>query len=384
MEVGRRRRRRDVQVLTANRLRALCEWQTSSLSCEEVLGSGKYGTVYASRDDRASVMKESVTKGGARPGLRKQAFREHVIALLQSLMVLEGCTPHLPLHYAVSISACGPCMRGNMFMERFSGSLVDLATKCLCSDEDWICLLFQLLSTFAALASVFGISHNDSYPRNILIHQDARAQRVVYRCGGATYALRWPFFAAVTDFGIATSASLMGALHCPEVSDGLVGLELPPAFGAVPPEHHILKYKHLPTFCRDAYTVLKWARFRSKSLPEASASVKCWAKASLALLDNVRSQCDAPEGLLHFVHEIFEDDWLRACGISVRLRAPSTEPPDFAFPVTEERKQDMLRRAAIALQGLPLYETPEARSGGASEHSRQGGKGDGRNDDVHQ
>jgi len=376
MEAGR-----DIKALTANRLRALYQWHSSSLSCE-VLGSGKYGTVYAAGGDRASVMKESVTKG-ARPSLRKQAFREHVIALLQSLMVLEGCTPHLPLHYAVSISACGPCMRGNMFMERFSGSLVDLAAKCLRSDEDWVCLLFQLLSTFAALGAVFGISHNDAYPRNILISQDTRAQRVVYRCGSATYALRWPFFAAVTDFGIATSTSLMGALQCPEVSDGLVDLEPASDFGSAAPEHHILKYKRLPTFCRDAYTVLKWVRFCSKSLPEAPTPVRRWAGASLALLDSVRGQCDAPEGLLHFVQEIFEDDWLRACGLSLRLRVSSTEPPDFAFPVSEDRKEEMLRRAAAALQGLPLREDPEARSAVASGRPCQGGKGNGRKHDVY-
>lgn len=236
---GRVKEMRGVEVLTAARAQDFYDWRAGEPQVH--IGSGKYGRVYSS--GRSAVLKESVT----RAGLCKQAFREHVMGLLQTLLVLQACTPHLPLHYGTSIVAEGVLMRGHMYMERFEGSLIDLR-GCLRTESDWLSLLFQLLLTFVALALLFGVTHNDAYPRNILINSQSSAPRVIYRCQEKSYALEWSFMAALTDFGIATTPLLMGHRSAPEVAERLEALELPPDFASTPPRHHILRYKSLPLF----------------------------------------------------------------------------------------------------------------------------------------
>ena len=309
------------------------------------IGSGKYGRVYSS--GRSAVLKESVT----RAGLCKQAFREHVMGLLQTLLVLQACTPHLPLHYGTSIVAEGVLMRGHMYMERFEGSLIDLR-GCLRTESDWLSLLFQLLLTFVALALLFGVTHNDAYPRNILINSQSSAPRVIYRCQEKSYALEWSFMAALTDFGIATTPLLMGHRSAPEVAERLEALELPPDFASTPPRHHILRYKSLPLFSRDAYTVLQWTCFDPR-LPRAPPAVQLWARSALRLLNEIRESLKEAEGLARFFHAIFSSSWLATCGLPP-LEVDGALTPDFTVPADDSARGHMLAQAAAALQTLPL------------------------------
>ena len=345
----------DVEAIAAKRVRDLYDWRLGQ--AQERIGAGKYGRVYSVGPGCAAILKESVTR--RRAGMCKQAFREHIIGLLQTLLVLEACTPHLPLHYGAAIAAGGRCMRGRMYMERFEGSLVDLG-GCLGAEADWLSLLFQLTSTFAALALLFGVTHNDAYPRNILISPRARARRVVYRCQGRSYVLHWPFLAALTDFGIATSPLLMGKRTAPEVSEHLSNLEVPSNFASCPPQHHILKYKSLPLFSRDVYTVLKWTCFADSHLPAAPPAVRLWARTCLHLLDEVRENLSEPQGLVRFFHAIFATERLAACGLSA-VEADGEPRPDFTFPPDDDASRRMLAQAAAALRGIPLAPLP-ARS----------------------
>ena len=330
-----------MDALTAARARDFYAWRAGEP--QERVGSGKYGRVYGS--GRTSVLKESVT----RAGLCKQAFREHVMGLLQTLLVLQSCTPHLPVHYGAAIAAGGSRMRGYMYMERFEGSLLDFGAR-LCTEMDWLSLLFQLFVTLVALALLFGVTHNDAYPRNILINSRARAPRVVYRVQEKSYALPWSFMAALTDFGIASTPVLMGNRSAPEVSERLKALEPPRDLASTAPRHHVLAYKSLPVFSRDAYTVLQWTCFAHRGLPAAPPAVRLWARSSLQLLDEIRESLEEAAGLARFFHAIFASGWLATCGLPA-LEVDEAGGADFMVPADGAR---LLAQAADALLTIPL------------------------------
>lgn len=319
----------------------------------KLIGSGKYGTVYSVGD--AYVLKRSFTSSQRRC-MCKQALREHTIGLLQTITVLEGCIPHLPMHYGVSITARGSLMEGEMYMEQFTGSLIDAGAACLCESSDWLCLAFSVLSSCAALALLYEISHNDLYPRNVLLRRDTQATSVVYSCDGVLYDIAWPFLAVVTDFGVATSTKLMGKRLAPEVADRMSSLQASPDFGQIAPEQHILKYNNLPYYSRDVYTVLKWMHFQSSTLPPLPQAVQQWAGISLQMLDKSRDTLHTAAGLMRYFHSIFSTEWLGSCGLSP-LRACGDINRDcahFIFPPSDEKMTQIMLTATKALLGIPL------------------------------
>jgi serine/threonine protein kinase len=282
-----------MSAFTQERRRAFVEWEKGERA--DLLGSGKYGKVFrVSGGSARTVVKECVVRS-SRTGMRRQAFREHAIGILQTLLALEGCTPHLPLHFGAWVSVEAGRLHGRMYMEEHDGSLRTLGREVLRRDEDWVCLAFQVTSTLVTLAEALQLTHNDLYPRNVLISRHP-PKTVTYRFPAAAYSLEWNFFVALTDFGIASSL-LMGC-SAPEIAEVLKKTSQPIRnFGSVAPSRHILEYRWLPPFSRDLYTILKWIRFPSTQLPLAPRVVALWAQAMLLHLDTHQASLDAPSGL---------------------------------------------------------------------------------------
>lgn len=326
------------------RVAALQDWEGETKK-ERLLGEGKYGKVYSTRN---CVVKETQTK---HEHLRRQALREHAIGVLQSLLVLQGSTPHLPLHYGTCLGRRDACLAGRLFMERFDGALSDLG-YVLSTEAHWMAIAFQLLFTVAALAESLGISHNDAYPRNVLVTRMAEPYRATYELGGRGFQLKWSFAVALTDFGIASSNRLMGPRKMPEVSDSLKLQPTTSSFGLERPDRHILKQKDLPVFSRDSYTILKWIFFKTKNLPEPPSAVRAWAKASLQLLDECRSELHSATGLTAFVQKVFERRWLKRCQLAALARRDSS-PADFVAPLPAKAQEKLLRDAAQVLVNIP-------------------------------
>jgi hypothetical protein len=328
----------EMEAFTQERLQRLTDWRAGEPLAR--IGRGKYGCVYACA---GGVVKE--TRSSRRSC--RQALREHAIALLQTLAVAQGCSPHLPLHYGAALQA-GTKLRARMFMERFEGALNELGGAYLRCAADWQCLAFQVLSALNALALALRLAHNDCYPRNVLLSR-AGAPACAYRHGSRCYVVPWRLFAAVTDFGVATCQGLLGGA-LPEVARSQPPLPLPPDFGAQPPTQHVLRYRSLPYYSRDLYTVLKWLRFPSE-LPRAPPELVRFAVAALRLLDEVRPRLCAADAQLDVFNAIFADDWLRSCGLQP---FGSGARADFEAPLPPPRRAELLQRAAAALDELPI------------------------------
>uniref|UniRef100_A0A6C0BZQ2 Protein kinase domain-containing protein n=1 Tax=viral metagenome TaxID=1070528 RepID=A0A6C0BZQ2_9ZZZZ len=339
-------------LLQQQRICAFEAWKHTP-QVRKLIGSGKYGTVYSVGN--TYVVKRSSTSS-QRPAMCKQAFREHIIGLLQTLTVLEACTPHIVMHYGVLLSANGPTLTGDMYMEHFSGSLVTFGKTCLHSSSDWICLAFSVLSACAALALLYGISHNDLYPRNVLVRPDITTKSAVYACDGVLYALSWPFLAVVTDFGVATSTKLMDQRVSPEVADGISYMEVSADFGVLAPSNHILKYAGLSPFSRDLYTVLKWIHFSCTGLPLPPPDIRRWAYVSLQLLDKSRDTLQTAHGFMRYFHTIFSTSWLHSCGLPpiAANRDMPLSRAHFVFPLCDEKMNLLMRQATTALRQLPI------------------------------
>lgn len=335
------------------RLQKLLRWD-GGRSLGHMIGSGKYGKIYLCGSSLEAVLKETWTSG-KKPSSCKQAFREHVIAILQTLLVLDAQTPHLPLHYGACINACRGQMQGHMYMEKFDGSLQDLGHVCLLHAVDWAALAFQLMYSLVVLSELFHLVHNDLYPRNVLISCDVAAPAVRYRVDGRLYSVPWRHFAALTDFGIASSGELLGCRSVPEVADRLVSSPPDEHFGDEAPTKHILRYVSLPAFSRDAYTLFKWIRFPTKSLPPPPCTVRRWAAACLRLMDETREELAEPSGLRAIFHTIFGQEWMTQHELPPFAVADDDDgDADFALRANSAQKASLLLRAEAALAGLPL------------------------------
>ena len=281
-------------------------------SSSSLLGSGKYGKVY--RVDDTSVKKECTIR--CRGGSLKQAFREHVVGILQTLLVASAYTPHFPLHFDAYMHIdLNYTLTGHMFMENFTGSLQDVGTEILITPSDWVSLAFQILSGVLVLADMLDLTHNDLYPRNILVRTCAPNKYVKYTIIDKTYTLKWPFLAVITDFGIASSSEFMGKLSMPEVTQSLDELEISDDFGKHYSKNHILQFKQLPVFSRDLYTFLKWMHFGSKKLPSTPKDIKIWSAKGLEYLDSHRSEFSRSKGMIVFFTYMFSVSLFTNCGL---------------------------------------------------------------------
>lgn len=320
------------------------------------LGVGRYGTV--------------VECAGGWPGCaakvllartwhaRRQAYREHVVGLLQSILLLERVTPHFPWHYGAELSVTGtPDLQLSvvLFMERYPSSLPDAAPQLLTTPDAWAVLLFQLAHAATTLAAIFGVVQNDAYPRNALVRPCARTA-VVYDVAGQRYVTRAHFVAVLTDYGIA-SGELVVAPTAPEVVAADHGARSRLAasavsaargrFAAVKPTAHVLAYRDLPIYARDLAMLLKWPAI-GDLLPAPPAPVHLWAQGALLQLDRAADALEAPGGLLASFHEIFAEAHLARYGIRGGVRAaPATTPADFTLRL--EAREGSLAQAQQAL-----------------------------------
>ena len=354
----------------SSRIASVFAWKQGSRA--DLLGTGKYGKVFRVKGPSDSVVKESVVRS-PKDGPRRQAFREHVIGLLQTLLVLRRHTPHVPVHFATSIGLDAKrALQGHMYMEAFDGSLQDCGAGVLRGAGEWLSLAFQVSSALVVLADMLHITHNDLYPRNVLVRARACVgSPVLYSLAGRRYLLRWPFLAVLTDFGIASSELLMGQDGAPEVAASLPDTPVPAAFGEARGGVHILRYKELPTFSRDAYTLLRWMRHGAKGMPAPPEPVVTWAAMGLRAVDSHRQIFKSPRGLVVLFHSLFDASTLCSCGLAGPLlprepAADDTGPEEmYSYHATEEERDAVLSRAEDLLRQLPFCARSEHACGEA-------------------
>jgi serine/threonine protein kinase len=238
-----------------------------------------------------------------------------------------------------------------MYMERFAAPLSELGAALLTSEHAWVSLLFQVLFTLCSLGVLTGITHNDLYPRNLLVNPHAHAACVRYRMRASQYAISWPFLVALTDFGVATTPGLMGTQTGPEITAGFAPLQPGSDFGQRKPVAHILRYSALPLYSRDIYTVLLWVAFPSGQLPAPPRSIQRWAEAGLRLLDEIRDTLQDAEVLVDVVQMLFSASWMKACALHPLV---SDGGVDYHLDRQDARRQGILLRGADAVRQLPL------------------------------
>ena len=325
------------------RKHAFSEWRCAPLG--EVLGTGKYASVYRSGNCAAKVMDLS----GKSKRSRKQAYREHVVSMLQTILLLRAVTPQYPFHYGFTTSVEESGMTLTMFMERFEGNLLDVSERVLVDAEGWVLTTFQILHACVCMASVFGVVHNDLYPRNVLVSQLPRAERTCVSVEGVSYIFWKTFLVVVADYGIA-SGKLVGAHEVPEVCASTVKVGRWRHFALQPPEAHVLQYEPtLPAFSRDPYTVLKWIFYGQKNLPRAPLSVRLWAMEALRRMDQGLEAFHGEHSQLPLFHHLFHPDNLRRFGLQAFVSEPTAAP---SCSLRMEDKEDMVKQAADALREL--------------------------------
>jgi len=327
-----------------HRRRAFSEWRCAPLG--EVLGSGKYATVYRSGSCAAKVMDLS----GKSKRSRMQAYREHVVSMLQTILLLRSVTPHYPFHYGFTTSVDEAGISLTMFMERFEGNLLEASERCLLGAEEWVLVTFQILHACVCMAGIFGVVHNDLYPRNVLVRSLPKEERTCVVVDGVSYVLRKTFLAVVADYGIA-SGKLVGALEVPEVCASTVKVERWRHFSLQPPEAHILQYEPtLPAFSRDPYTVLKWIFYGQKDLTRAPPSVRFWAMEALHRMDQSLEDFEQERSQLPLFHHLFHPDNLRRFGLKPLLSDAAAAGPSCCLRI--EDKEAMVLQAVDALREL--------------------------------
>jgi len=327
------------------RRNAFLDWKCAPLG--EVLGSGKYASVLRSGSGAAKVMDLS----GKSRQARMQAYREHVVSMMQTILLLRKVTPHYPFHYGYTTTVGGCDMVLTMFMERFEGSLLDAATRILTDARDWVHLALQLLHACVCMAGVFGVVHNDLYPRNVLVREFPGERRTCMTVDGVSYVFGQRFLAVVTDYGIA-SGKLVGAHSVPEVCDSTVKVKRLRHFSMQAPEAHILQYEPtLPAFSRDPYTILKWIFYGQPRLPRAPVTVRLWVMEAMHRLDQGLEDFHDARSQLQLFHHLFHEDNLLRFG----LQTSSSNLVDQTIPsciLRLEDREKMVLQAADALRVL--------------------------------
>jgi serine/threonine protein kinase len=310
---------------------------------EGILGAGRYGTVFKTRGGGA--LKEVVAKGD---GNRRQAYREHVMGILQSLLVLSGTCPHFPVHFAARLASENGSLRVRMWMEHFEGSLEAVELPGISEPPTWAQALFQVNAGLLALAEL-GIAHNDLFPRNVLVRL-TEPRVVVYQLHEQIMRAQSNFLLAITDFGIA-SGRILDCAREPEVARGLRRAHVGEAFGAEPSVKHLLHYKALPPFSRDAYALHRWGAFPQKgALGTAPKPVRLWCASTLEFIDRNREAFGTDAGPRMLATNAFSDETLRSFGIDVSFVPSSEEARSLDAVLNSKQVDDLVGMAEEALR----------------------------------
>ena len=334
------------------------EWKGADDEPTSLLGAGKYGNVYRTALPQTVVKQTQNRKTSA----QQQAFMEHAVGILQTLLVLKGYTPHLAIHFGTQIEVSRGLMRGRMYMEKCAGSLQDLGQAILKNSEDWVSLTFQIVHALAVLAEFLELTHNDLYPRNVLIQDHAQDNlEAHYMVRQKMFTVPWPFLVVLTDFGIASSATLMNQDSAPPITRRIISHDPGEHFGAQPPFKHILCYRVLPPFSRDLYALLKWCSFPTNSLPLAPDRVIEWAKEGLRILDSQRKQFDRASSVAGFLLHFFSRDTLYNAELPL-LKEKADVRVDFYHDPSPARRATLLKEGAKILESICTNASAKARS----------------------
>lgn len=296
-----------------------------------LLGEGKYGKIYA---DGTGVVTKEVTARGNKRGMASP-FREKIVAILQSLLVMRNTSPHFPLHYGFEMTPIPNSLKCNVsyLIEEWESSLENIGMQLLANDQtSWVHMVFQIMSAITTYSTVFDISHNDLYPRNILVKRFAQPEPYVYDIFGTRYEARYRFILAITDFGIASSTLMGNADHCAEVAASLKDQPVGNAFGTIAPSKHILYYKSLPPYARDVYTVLKWIVFPSKRFQCNLGNVVSWCANALATVDKNQGHFVDPQAIARLLQFMFTENASRYRLEGVITIGKVSEPQEMSVP----------------------------------------------------
>jgi serine/threonine protein kinase len=306
------------------RAKRFFEWRRGTTGVS--VGKGNYGTVFKCGDGAVVKVVNEVRKTS---GSAKLAYREHVMSLLQSVLVLRRHTPHLPLHYGLEASCGSPKMLSlKLYLEAFDCSLDAVPADALARPSDWTALLYQVGSAVLCVAKLLDVCHNDLYPRNVLLRRhDPSAQPCLFRYDhfGVHHELCWHSLAVLTDFGVC-SGPLLASRAGPEVKRTPVVPRSIVPFGRQPPGVHVLNHTYLPPYSRDPYMLFKWGAFRSKGLPRAPQPVAAWCRAVLDRLDSRQAEFSRPDATLAIFDFAFSPETLGSHDLGLQGRTASGAP----------------------------------------------------------
>ena len=312
---------------------------------KELIGSGKYGSVYRSQE---GIVKKEIRARCNDRGL-KGPYREKIVAILQSLLVLQRVNPHFPLHYGFEYVADPKQFKMDMsyLIEEFDMSLDSCKPNALSDSSKltWVIVVFQILSAILTYSSVFGICHNDLYPRNILIKQIPSPEMFSYRIYGLHYQFRSDFILSITDFGLCGSDILKNKKCNPEITTTLKGEELPElGFHSLRSAKHVLHYKDLPVFSRDLYTFLKYFIYPNALFSNSPANVSNWCKNMLSNIHKNLEHFVDPEGIHKLFNFAFSNSELKKFDLPL-LQSDALDPSANCFELTRNTKTYLLSKA---------------------------------------
>jgi serine/threonine protein kinase len=334
-----------------DRVKRFYAWRKGELGA--AIGKGNYGTVFRCGDGAVVKVVGDVRKSS---GSAKLAYREHVMSLLQSVLVLRHHTPHLPLHYGLEATQTGPkALSMSLYLEAFDCSLDASPVECLVRPNDWVALIFQVSSAVLCVAKLLDVCHNDLYPRNVLVRRypGGHSHRICYNHFGLRHEVWWHSLTVLTDFGVCSSPLLASrggpeVKRTPVVSRGVV------PFGRQPPSAHVLNHTYLPPFSRDFYMLFKWGAFKTKGLPRAPESVALWCRAALDYLDKHQPAFTKPQATLRAFECVFSPSSLATH--SLPKLAPSEEAgeDEVEFTVDTSDRAPVLEDCTALLSAVPF------------------------------
>ena len=345
-----------------------------------VVGKGNYGTVYRYGDGAVVKVVPEIRKSA---GSAKLAYREHVMSLLQTVLVLRRHTPHLPIHYGLESCHNGPkSLSMKLYIEAFDCSLDAAKPECLSKTSDWVAIIFQISSAVLCVAKLLGVCHNDLYPRNVLIRRHCNTSSTTittalpqlspppssslqqrryccyhYNHFGERHTLCWHSLAALTDFGVC-SGSILASKSGPEVKrTPVVQRSETVPFGQQPPGLHVLNHTYLPQFSRDPYLLFKWGVFNAKGLPcRPPKHVTAWCKDVLHYIDTHQAAFTRPDATLRLFAYAFCPETLARHSLALPVSTTTVVTSDNTnnFSVSDSDRTLVLNDCTSLLSAVPF------------------------------
>lgn len=350
---------------THERVAAFAAWSEPDGPLGRLLGRGKYGAVYAVRGAAVKVQRvEGPLADRSSPQWRRlrQAYREHVLGVVQSLLVANRVTPHVVMHFGAQLRPGPHACDVRMYMEAFDGSLDGKgAAELLTDDRSFRGMALQVTQGLAALAECLRLVHNDLYPRNIL-YRRTPARDADYQVCGRSYWLRGSCaLYAITDFGLAGTPLLQSQEgNYPDMRPPQVDVGTP--FGTLSAPRHVLCYRKLPPFSRDLYALFRSVARPFSGSPVPPAETRRWAAGVLRALDSGVPDTSGPEG----VAEVLE---LAFGGAPAAPAAPEEE----RFCVRRGGHAALIREAAAVVRRVPFAPMAAGRDE-PEQRGRRGGE----------